>query len=237
MFDKYNSNRNSYEYVKKTIEDAGFILLEKTYVNNITKMLLVCKKGHIWDVTFSAFLSAHGLKCPHCNKELKNKQSIKDLQDYASIYGYYVYDQQDIQTRKSKFRMLCPNGHECFISYDKFKQGRRCKYCKNSRGENKIIECLFKYNITYETQFGFDDCKYVNKLLYDFYLPDYNCCIEFDGEQHFEPRFGEDEFSKTQIRDNIKNEYCNKHNIQLIRIPYWDYDNIENILIEELNLK
>ena len=52
MFDKYNSNRNSYEYVKKTIEDAGFILLEKTYVNNITKMLLVCKKGHIWDVTF-----------------------------------------------------------------------------------------------------------------------------------------------------------------------------------------
>ena len=58
-------------------------------------------------------------------------------------------------------------------------------------------------------------------------------CIEYDGIQHFEPieRFGgKEEFSRTKIRDNIKTQYCKDNNIKLIRIPYWDFDNIEMIL-------
>ena len=39
------------------------------------------------------------------------------------------------------------------------------------------------------------------------------------------------------MKDKIKDEYAKEHDWKLIRIPYWEYDNIENILIKELNLK
>ena len=62
-------------------------------------------------------------------------------------------------------------------------------------------------------------------------------CIEFDGRQHFEiiERFdGINSFNKVKINDNIKNLYCSNNNINLLRIPYWDFGNIENILNETL---
>ena len=74
---------------------------------------------------------------------------------------------------------------------------------------------------------------------FDFYLPDYNLLIEFDGIQHYEIRGhfgGYDGFVDTKIRDTIKNIYCKDNNIDLLRIPYWDYKNIENILVNKLKL-
>lgn len=65
------------------------------------------------------------------------------------------------------------------------------------------------------------DCKYKFKLPFDFYLSDYNTCVEFDGIQHFEPRMafgGKLEFEKTKIRDKIKDDYCKNNGINLIRI-------------------
>ena len=64
-----------------------------------------------------------------------------------------------------------------------------------------------------------------------------NCLVEYDGEQHFQNREffgGEEAFKKRQHNDQIKNQYCKDNNIKLIRIPYWDFDNIEDILNEEL---
>lgn len=57
-----------------------------------------------------------------------------------------------------------------------------------SHGEEKILKILKNANIKYETQYTFKDCinvKTSRKLRFDFYLPDYNCCIEYDGQQHF----------------------------------------------------
>lgn len=35
----------------------------------------------------------------------------------------------------------------------------------------------------------------------------------------------------------LRKEYCKNNNIRLIRIPYWEINNIEEILIKELNIK
>jgi hypothetical protein len=61
--------------------------------------------------------------------------------------------------------------------------------------------------------------------------------IEFDGRQHYEPiEFfgGEEKYISRKKNDQIKTNYCLKNNISLLRIPYWDYDNIETILEEKL---
>ena len=60
-------------------------------------------------------------------------------------------------------------------------------------------------------------------LPFDFYLPEYNICIEYDGEHHFRPIEmwgGYEKFIINQENDEIKNEYCKNHNITLLRLPY-----------------
>ena len=81
-----------------------------------------------------------------------------------------------------------------------------------------------------------------NYYRFDFYLPQYNLFIEYDGEQHFKPtRYytqTEEEmmqaFKKTQEHDRIKNKYCEDNQINLLRIPYWEKENIETIINNHL---
>jgi hypothetical protein len=81
-------------------------------------------------------------------------------------------------------------------------------------------------------------------LQFDSFIPDYNLCIEYQGEHHYFPvdfagngkEWAEEQFKENQIKDQIKRDYCNKNNIKLLEIPYWEFDNIENILESKLNL-
>ena len=78
-------------------------------------------------------------------------------------------------------------------------------------------------SIDFIQQKTFPECKDKQVLQFDFYLPEYNICIEYDGIQHFESKeyFGGDkQFIITQRHDNIKDEYCMNNNIKMIRIKY-----------------
>lgn len=104
------------------------------------------------------------------------------------------------------------------------KSGGRCPFCKpKSYGEIKVAKILESKNLIFEQQKSFDDLMLIRHLKFDFYIPSFNLCIEYDGKQHFEPveRFGGLEgFELTQKRDAIKNEFCKEKNIHLLRIPY-----------------
>ena len=107
-----------------------------------------------------------------------------------------------------------------------------------SVGEN-LIECwLNKNSIKYETQKTFNECKNKKKLRYDFYLPNQNILIEYDGRQHFEPvkSFGGDiGFKNQMIHDKIKNDYALSNGFNLLRIPYTERNNLSNILENKIN--
>jgi len=65
------------------------------------------------------------------------------------------------------------------------------------------------------------------KLRFDFYIPDKNICIEYDGIQHYKPTYifgSAEKKKKTQKRDQIKNLFCEIIGIKLIRIPYYIKD-------------
>lgn len=112
-----------------------------------------------------------------------------------------------------------------------------CPFCKESHGEIKIRTFLEKNDIEFEGQKSFKDCKLKQALLFDFYIPVHNICIEFDGQQHFESVNifgGKENFQKIQERDAIKNEFCKKENINLLRIPYTEFNNIDDILTKTL---
>ena len=106
--------------------------------------------------------------------------------------------------------------------------------CLLSKGEQKIHSILQKLNIKFKSQYINKNCinpKTNMPLRFDFYLLDCNCCLEYDGQQHFHYSQNgwndKENFDKTQYRDSIKNKFCEDNNINLIRIPYTDYDKID----------
>ena len=120
---------------------------------------------------------------------------------------------------------------------------RGCPSCKrSSTGEKNIAFYLEQMGLVFKREKTFDDCKDKNLLRFDFYIEKYNLCVEFDGEQHYRKvRFrgqseedAEKSFEGTKRRDKIKNEYCKKKNICLLRIPYTEIKNIEDILRKKL---
>lgn len=101
-----------------------------------------------------------------------------------------------------------------------------------SKGEQRIADILTKANIPFETEKSFDDEKRIQFYRFDFYIPDINSCIEFQGIQHmeFSPFFykSRSDFLKAQERDRIKISYCLSHGIKLYCIPYWELDNLSS---------
>lgn len=110
--------------------------------------------------------------------------------------------------------------------------------CVKSRGEQKICQILSDNNIKFERQKIFDTCRFQDTgwvAYFDFYLPDYNILIEYDGDLHFKSANSgwnnEESFERTKQKDEFKNNWCKENGVNLIRIPYTHYD---DICIEDL---
>lgn len=149
--------------------------------------------------------------------------------------------------------MQCKCGNIFYRSYNVFSRGCfECRSCswKASKGELVILEYLNENNINYKTEYWFEDLKSDKDkpLQFDFAILDdknnLKMLIEYDGQQHFEPvKFGGiseeqslENYKRTLRHDKLKNQYCKNNNIKLLRIPYWEFDNIETILKKELNI-
>ena len=79
-----------------------------------------------------------------------------------------------------------------------------------------------------------------NHLYVDFYIPNINIVIEYDGRQHYKLdcfNMSLLDLMNLKYNDNKKTQYCKDNNIKLIRIPYWDFNKIEEILVNELKVK
>lgn len=119
---------------------------------------------------------------------------------------------------------------------DKHLNGNGCPKCRESKGEKIIRGYLIENNFNFISQHKFPDCKDIKTLPFDFYLPEHNICIEFDGRQHYEviDRWGGVEGLKDQQKkDKIKNKYCENNKIKLFRISY--KESIYNKLTEIKN--
>lgn len=101
-----------------------------------------------------------------------------------------------------------------------------------SKGEEFIADLLEKAGIFFIKEKGFSDLR-KNMLRFDFYLPQTNTIIEWDGIQHFEQvaffQKTKKDFLRAKENDRKKNAYCLAKNIHLIRVPYWEYENIKTI--------
>ena len=237
------------EKVKQIIEEnTNLKLLSTEYVNCFGKLKLQCECGNIFYQSFAYIKDKirenKQILCLQCTKIItddsfrltENEINNKILKHFG-YQKYKIYDMNTYTNRREKALFIHNEcGHIFKASLNDIINGRKlCPNCetKYSSGATKIFKYLKNNKIQFETEKTFKDCRNKSLLRFDFYLNKYNTLIEFDGQQHFRPVDffnGEEGFRLTQLRDNIKNEYCKNNNIPLLRISYKEINNIENIL-------
>ena len=144
----------------------------------------------------------------------------------------------DVGTRDGYILGRCECGtiREFSLQHLKGRKGHSrtisCGCKQKSSGELKIENVLKENNINFKQQYQITDFSLYSLFDFAIFDDDNNLIklIEFDGEQHFKPieHFGgEEKFKIQQERDERKNKYCEENNLNLLRIPYWDYDKID----------
>lgn len=233
------------EFIKEVSNIVGdeYIFLE-TYKGVPNKILCMHNKcGHQFYVRPNHFL--RGSRCPKCYGCLgvPPKTHEQFLYECHQLVGdeYYVLETY-VNARTPILLRHDECGHEYYVTPDKFLSGRRCPECMGSNGEKVIREHLERIGKIYKKEYSFEGLVGIGGGLLRFDFAIFNndnliSLIEYDGEQHFKFIDGmmtQDDYETLQIHDECKNQYCKDNNIPLLRIPYWKFDNIEEILTNYL---
>lgn len=228
------------EELKEYVKNRGYELLEIKYINRKKYIKIKCKYGHEWEIRYDSF-KRRKQDCYECRGKKKTIKGKEEIENYINKYDYKLLDifkKEENDGRVSTYITIkCVNNHEWTTRFCSFRQGVRCPYCNISKGEQKIIEWLIKNDIEfiYDNEY-FKDLRGVNNgiLRPDFIIESDKIWIEYDGEFHFNKYYDEQNFEELQKHDELKNEYAKENGWKLIRIPYWDFDNIEEILKKEI---
>ena len=207
------------------------------YTNMTTKCFFHCD---ICDTTFeqkpARLINQKIYGCNCCpTKKLTHEEFLEQLGDDC-LQEYEILSPYESTDKEINFLHKTCNTKFKLTPY-RFIYRHNKKYCpicyyKKSHGEVAIATYLKNKNIEYQKEFIFPD--FPNRK-FDFYIPALNIAIEFDGMQHFEynPHFHNNDinnFYEAQKRDIEKNNYCIDNAIKLYRIPYYEQENIFDIL-------
>lgn len=219
IIERFNKKHN-HKYDYSLVQYKGFD----------TKIKIICNIHGIFEQTPHHHLNGSG--CSQCSKNKKlttNEFIIKSQKIYNNNYDYSLVVYKNSNT---KVKIICKQ-HGIFETRpnDHLNKHSGCPICRESKGEYIIRKFLEENNINFIQQKRFKDCKDKKTLPFDFYLYEKNICIEYDGEQHYidKPTFGgPNRFQEIKRKDEIKNMFCKKYNIHLIRLSYKD-DIIEKL--------
>ena len=172
-------------------------------------------------------MEGHG--CPLCGREnIKSKQSmgIKEFVKRAREIHKDKYDYSKVEYVNSttKVCISCAQHGDFYQAPNNHLRGQGCPRCKEYKGETQVSEFLKAHNIEFQTQYPIEYEGNIKGFTYiDFYLPQHNMFIEYNGMQHYIPveHFGgELKFQQQKKRDQYVRNYCVKNNIQLLEIKY-----------------
>lgn len=203
------------------------------------KMRIKCKKHGFFSQKPNLHYSGSGCRlCKNEENGIKLRVKFEDFilrakEVHCNKYKYEKGSYKDIVT---PMIINCLKHGDFFQSPRHHYRGSGCPKCTSSKGEQIIRQILKNKNLNFIEQKTFDGLIYEKKLKCDFYLPEHNLVIEYNGIQHYESIsvFGGIEGLKiTQSRDLVKYQFLEKNNIKLLIIKY-DNPSIEEYLIDRL---
>jgi hypothetical protein len=187
-----------------------------------------------------------GSGCLHCKHDNSRKTTNNFIERAKKIHGDLFDYSKVLYTKAHELVLITCKEHGDFLQTpNNHLKGNGCPICSESKGERFLSTILKKLKLEFDRQKTFVGCENIGKKKcrkypFDFYIPKYNTVIEFDGIQHYQPVGfwgGNNSFEHQQIRDKIKNEYCIKNNIKMVRIPYtMKKEDIEPYIKKELSI-
>lgn len=229
-----NQRKTTEQFIKEAnkIHNFKYDYSLVNYVNSYAKIKIICLKHGVFEQTPHDHLKGQG--CYICNGGVKLSteefiQKAKDIYD-----NKYDYSLVNYANEKTKVEIKCNKCKNIFWQKpNDHLQNYGCPYCNSSKGEEIIFQYLKENNINFKYQMTYPDLKDKNKLSYDFYISPLNLLIEYNGIQHYKAidYFGGVTYFHIQKHhDWLKRKYAKNHNIKLLTIPYWECDNIKEIL-------
>lgn len=214
--------------IANSIHNKKYTYLKTIYINSKEVVTITCPDHGDFEQTARDHLQGAG--CPKCGKErisnaLKHNITIFIEKAFFIHGNRYDYSQSEYINSKTKLKIKCQIHGYFYQTPGNHLNGAGCPRCSESKGEKIISSILNKHNIKYIREYKIPNTEY--KLRYDFYLPDYNLLIEFQGIQHYEPvqTFGgEDAFKQLQFRDNFKKGLTE---LVKLKILYFNYKQLK----------
>lgn len=186
--------------------------------------------------------------CPECAKtrEYKKKAGENLIEKINNILieknsSFSFFGSIDRNDKSIIFyELICKNCGCSEWEREKYVSSVKCKVCypNDTIGESRVIEYLNFLKLTFKKQKKFPGMKNEMELKCDFFIPKLNLIIEYDGHQHYYPIDyfkGFKSFKKTIKCDWIKNRYALKNKISILRIPFYEYENIEKLIDDSIS--
>ena len=250
---KSKSHREDFEKVEQAFVDKNCVLIstEDEYVNNETPLRYLCLLHPEEGVQYKNYRDMkRAVGCGVCAHEqritthrMSNEEFLKKVFDQVGNEYTFLENYIKSDVKIKVVHNKC--GHNYYVTPSNFiNKGKRCPLCASSKGEEMVHKVLKENNIQYVSEYKFNDCKNILPLPFDFAILEDNktvrLLIEYQGSHHYEPVQyfgGEERFRQTLINDDIKRDYCRRKKIPLLEIPHWEFDNIELIILNKLNIK
>lgn len=218
------------QYVSNVMEANGdkFTLLSEYNKNYRCRIAYRCNTCGYESETRSDVLE-RGMQCKQCVYKEYSKMYTKSTEQYSrEVYEQTKGEYELISEYRGVNNKLEILHRKCGIAYKttphQFNRGRRCPSCNESKGEKNVKKALDKLGLTYEFQVNLKELSgLTHRYSYDFYLPDQQILIEFQGQQHYMPIdiFGGVEVFKVQQQnDEYKRKFARDNGYTLIEVPY-----------------
>lgn len=143
-----------------------------------------------------------------------------------------------------KYLCACDCGGQTIVDSGNLKSGhtKSCG-CVVSLGQEKINTYLTTHNVHFKPEYPARIDGFVGVARYDFAVLNKDKAvkyfIEYHGRQHYEVANSwsdnEERLVERQRKDELKREWAKENNILLYEIPYWEFDNIDQILEKIIN--
>jgi len=238
--EKLRSNTEEFISKAKAIHGDNFNYDLVKYLRSNSFVKIKCNKcNELSSQTPASHLNMKHSVCNKCSKLFQRLSTEEWIIRAKSIHGdLYDYALAKYSNNKGKITIKCNKCNNVFSqrSDHHIKREYGCPVCNDSKGEKKVAKYLYNKNELFSREHGFKNLRNKNPLKFDFYLSDLNLLIEYDGDGHYKACFGstpeekQKNFEDCQRRDKIKDEWARKNNIPLLRIPYWDFDRIEELI-------
>ena len=172
--------------------------------------------------------AVRGRKCPFCSDKISGKS--ERFQSKLSQKFPEILLTEQYKSDNKKIQFICRDCKSRFLMKPKdILEMTKCPGCIDKEIAERIGVFLEKAEIPFRKNEEFFNGALMS---FNYYLPDFNIAIDYAGELYYDNLKNITSASNDKYKQELRNQYCKKHKIKYLQIPFWKADEIYTILYD-----